>query len=1080
MSFQTGSYMIDEMSKTLNVPVYRTGDTGLESSVICYTRQNTARVDIDYTERTLTEGYRIFFNTREKVKNCTVSIIDDDDYEDNETFNLKLARPLGNDEIGARLGDMDSTEITITSKDDAPRLQFEKSAYSIPEPSAKDQISMVTLRVIRLGDASKSASVRCSTRDGSAFSGTDYNPKSLIMHFSEGMRSLDFNVDILYNSDIEWHETFSVIFGPGEPIGAKLGDASMATITILDNDVSGSMVLPAPPLVVSLLKYDDIESGLKIDPSPGYPLVCVTPCDYRYPTYSVTHTMCEEAKINQTAMFYRWEVALPDISDSRPPFMEISYNTLFTSVNHKVLDSVYFRPSFQIRCIVQPLDEHGNPGIPLKSNPVHIGRENGICKAPVFSGMSFSYQAQSFHAKLEYVSTEDKEHPNTIHITVKVPHQDGMFPLISTSPINNLKYVLSESVYRQQHLCSNIITPNERAPLLTSGFLNDSISIQEPLLPGYSYPYQFDTTLREKNTLMLYKYLDLKKCEWNFEAWYHMTDLVDLCGGHAVSDFQVKNIGQTYLTVRVPLFVSYLYAVAPIGWGSLEHRTELEFSFYYDTVLWRSGLETEGDLGGRIQVMRVLIDDSGRLVVDFKTQAKFRGIYVLDHHTLKSYTSKFISVDKDIDFDLDLLWGQNTFDGPHQLWRATSDYSFKDYTGEYIIELIPCTVQPTQGYTIHTPPLCTAHKPFRFEVPIAFQQTNRPVPLEYTLNTHFQLTNNEIMFTMNPFSESFHMEEFESDSHIVFSKGDKIYGRVFWSPEQDLKDAYSLNLEKLFLCAGSDGYVPTYDPTGTVYNNGPQFGCIQPGNNLRYRFLLLDRSSPDATSHTFQGVPFEAKFVSDSPLYSNLVSINGVDGFVISVDPLFKVTTGFQWYLQVIYSIGPTDLTQYGRRKRSAIFSLDRLKRKKASDNSFMKYDWLQNNASKNGTNIQMLILNNTQTSLTVAANSEGVNLTAILLPIFALLLILVVMIIFLILRKRKRHKSHENQPLKKRNNIELAQQNSVMYKGSKYISVRTGPSLEHNDSVVYKGKPSKPGVRIKNTNIIKDKNITKGNGTEV
>lgn len=61
------------------------------------------------------------------------------------------------------------------------------------------------------------------------------------------------------------------------------------------------------------------------------------------------------------------------------------------------------------------------------------------------------------------------------------------------------------------------------------------------------------------------------------------------------------------------------------GWGSLEHRTELEFSFYYDTVLWRSGLETEGDLGGRLQVMRILIDDSGRLVVDFKTHAKFRG-----------------------------------------------------------------------------------------------------------------------------------------------------------------------------------------------------------------------------------------------------------------------------------------------------------------------------------------------------------------------------------------------------------------------------------------------------------------------
>lgn len=55
----------------------------------------------------------------------------------------------------------------------------------------------------------------------------------------------------------------------------------------------------------------------------------------------------------------------------------------------------------------------------------------------------------------------------------------------------------------------------------------------------------------------------------------------------------------------------------------------------------------------------------------------FSGMYVLDHHTLPGYTSRFVSVDKDVSFDLDLLWGQNTFDGPHQLWRATSEYSLK-------------------------------------------------------------------------------------------------------------------------------------------------------------------------------------------------------------------------------------------------------------------------------------------------------------------------------------------------------------------------------------------------------------------
>ena len=64
-----------------------------------------------------------------------------------------------------------------------------------------------------------------------------------------GVRKLDFKVDVLYNSDIEWHEAFSIILGPTPPVGAEFGTVHTATITILDNDVSGSIVLPTAPIV---------------------------------------------------------------------------------------------------------------------------------------------------------------------------------------------------------------------------------------------------------------------------------------------------------------------------------------------------------------------------------------------------------------------------------------------------------------------------------------------------------------------------------------------------------------------------------------------------------------------------------------------------------------------------------------------------------------------------------------------------------------------------------------------------------------------------------------------------------------
>jgi len=61
--------------------------------------------------------------------------------------------------------------------------------------------------------------------------------------------SIEFPIEILHNSDVEWHETFYVALGPGLPENAVFGKVSSATITILDNEVSGSLILPAPPVV---------------------------------------------------------------------------------------------------------------------------------------------------------------------------------------------------------------------------------------------------------------------------------------------------------------------------------------------------------------------------------------------------------------------------------------------------------------------------------------------------------------------------------------------------------------------------------------------------------------------------------------------------------------------------------------------------------------------------------------------------------------------------------------------------------------------------------------------------------------
>lgn len=103
--------------------------------------------------------------------------------------------------------------------------------------------------------------------------------------------------------------------------------------------------------VVSLADYDHVQEvtkeGSKKMPSPGYPLVCVTPCDPHYPKYPVMKERCEEAGINQTQVHFSWEVASPtDTNGARSPFETVTDTTPYTGVNHMVMEKKLKRCHF--------------------------------------------------------------------------------------------------------------------------------------------------------------------------------------------------------------------------------------------------------------------------------------------------------------------------------------------------------------------------------------------------------------------------------------------------------------------------------------------------------------------------------------------------------------------------------------------------------------------------------------------------------------------------------------------------------------------------------------------------------------
>ncbi|GBL64920.1 Extracellular matrix protein FRAS1, partial [Araneus ventricosus] len=337
--------------------------------------------------------------------------------------------------------------------------------------------------------------------------------------------------------------------------------------------------------------------------------------------------------------------------------------------------------------------------------------------------------------------------------TVRITMADGLLPLISTYPLHNIQFLLTQSIYRQQHVCSNLqsISPDIEK---NKSFLKSFKPSKDDM--HLAFPYHGNKC--ENDTGILYQHLNLKRCKWSFDAWYSMAELVELCGGTVTSDFKARDTDQTYVTVLLPLYVTYVFAAAPTGWTSLEHRTEMEFSFYYDTFLWKGGSHSDSSLNATVGMVRVGTNSAGYMFFEFKTLAKFYGCFVLNHHTLPGFKSSVSAPSNlDVQFDLELLWSEQTFDGPIQFWRSTSKYNLMDYSGYYNLYLIPCKVIVSKQTALYSGSKylpCIAQPPEKFELPIVFQQTNRPPPVAYALETFFQIFNNENVFLLNPFENA--------------------------------------------------------------------------------------------------------------------------------------------------------------------------------------------------------------------------------------------------------------------------------------------------------------------------------------
>ncbi|XP_039361396.1 FRAS1-related extracellular matrix protein 2 [Mauremys reevesii] len=902
MQFKEPMYIGNENDGQISAMIYRSGDIRYTSTVRCYSRQGSAQVMMDFEERPNTDDSIITFLPGETEKPCTLMLMDDSLHEEEEELRLVLGTPRSDSSYGASIGEQNETLIRIRDHADKAIIKFGETKFSVSEPKDVGQLVVVQIPVLRLGDTSKVSIVRVHTKDGSATSGEDYHPVSEEIEFKEGETQHIVEIEVLFDGIREMREAFTVHLKPDENMVAEIQTAK-AIVYIEEMNSMADVTFPSVPQVASLLIYDDTSRAKdRTSPVAGYPVVCITACNPKYTDYDKTGSICTSENINNTLTRYRWLVSAPTGPDGvTSPMREVDFDTFFTSSKIITLDSIYFQAGSRIQCAARAVNSDGNEGLELMSPIVTISTEEGLCQPRVPGVVG----AEPFSAKLRYTGPEDPDYANLIKLTITMPHIDGMLPVISTRELSNFELTLSPDGTRVgNHKCSNLLDYTEVKT--HHGFLTDAT--KNPDVIGETIPYQHSASIRGPSTLRFYRNLNLEACLWEFVSYYDMSELLIDCGGTIGTDGQVLNLVQSYVTLRVPLYVSYVFH-SPVGVGGWQHfdlQSELRLTFVYDTaILWKDGIGSppEAELQGSLYPTSMRISEEGRLVVNFKTEARFHGLFVMSHPA-SSLSSMVMSADHPgLTFSLSLVRSEPTYNQPIQQWSFVSDFAVRDYSGTYTVKLIACTTVPHQEYSI--PVICNPREPITFDLDIRFQQVSDPVAAEFSLNTQMFLLSKKTLWLSDG------SMGFGQESDVAFTEGDIIYGRVMVDPVQNLGDSFYCSIEKVFLCTGADGYVPKYSPPNAEY------GCLADSPSLLYRFKIVDKAQPETQATSFGNVLFNARLAIDDPEAIPLVKQPGSDGFKVDSTPLFQVSLGREWYIHTIYTVRSKESANRGIGKRS-------------------------------------------------------------------------------------------------------------------------------------------------------------------
>lgn len=215
------NYAVIESARFVSVKVVRGGLEEESVSVNYMTSDGTAKEGEDYSAVSGT----LVFKPNETSLKIDIPIIDDNQYEPDESFYLKLTEASNEGTIIVK-----ECEITIIDDDDPGVVGFDKRAVEVQEIAER-----VSITVVRKAGSDGIVSVDYKTTDDTAVAGEDYIATSGSIVFEHGEVSKTFDIMLINDSVPEPDKCFLIDLS-NPTGGASLSKRSQMIVTVIDDD----------------------------------------------------------------------------------------------------------------------------------------------------------------------------------------------------------------------------------------------------------------------------------------------------------------------------------------------------------------------------------------------------------------------------------------------------------------------------------------------------------------------------------------------------------------------------------------------------------------------------------------------------------------------------------------------------------------------------------------------------------------------------------------------------------------------------------------------------------------------------